>query len=437
MKKELYFINDIIKQHKGEEYIVTAFKIYDKTKYIDERSISNEVDNKYIESKFMIPLEERKNCVNSKIFYFNKSKLIKNKIEEGKFFYISDEKSNKISIKKAGRDRRAKRQVYINNMIRGNLIKKYTTPKNIELQRKQDIYSYHINVGHGNCSVIVIKSDNSCKLWMIDCSTIDFTNKVYYGDNIEECFTYIKNKFNLDNIKIEKLFITHPHFDHYNGVNYLINKKYIENTEVWINLYYQWPDSKYNLLLERLRSLNVKLVEPKVSNGNNTIEILYPNNTILRTKPSKSIKNYPPYTIVPTKKINNSSTVLKFNFGCKSMIFPGDIEEEGWNNVRYCFRNSREDIFYCISHHGSITGHRRSNCRYVSVGSIQNIDSCYSSSKINILMGRDNAYSGIFNQVVLNTFMNRIYKTDLSDKNEILKFIELNWKNDEIIEHKK
>lgn len=401
MKKELYFINDIINLFNKEENIVTLFKV----------SEHND--------------DDRLNYVKSEVIHIDKEELID--IEEGRFVYIDIKDKKFIN---AGNDKIAKRQIFINNMLRGNLINKYMLPDSkITSQKTEEVHSYHVNVGHGNCSIIVFRSNSTYKLWVVDCSEYDFTNGTNYRKNISNCFEFIKNKYKLDNIIIDKLFVTHPHYDHFNGIKYLIDKEYLVNTEVWINLYYSWPDSKYNLLLTKLKSLNLTLVEPKVSNSTSVIEILYPNNTILRTYP-KNVQNYPYYSVVPVKKINNSSAIFKINLGGKSIVFPGDIEEDGWNDVMCCYPNIRNSTFYCISHHGSITGHKRSICPHKC--SINDIEFCCYDKKINILMGRDKAYSGIFSQNVLNVFKGRVYRTDLDDNNQVPCFMELDWKNDKV-----
>lgn len=85
-----------------------------------------------------------------------------------------------------------------------------------------DVHSYHINVGHGNCSIIVFCENDSYNMWMVDCSVFDFTNKHNYSSNLEDCFQYISNNFGIG--RISKLMITHLHYDHINGIEYLIKK---------------------------------------------------------------------------------------------------------------------------------------------------------------------------------------------------------------------
>lgn len=264
---------------------------------------------------------------------------------------------------------------------------------------------------------------------MIDCSIIDFTNKICYRDNIESCFEYIKNKFRLDSIKIDKLFVTHPHYDHINGISYLIDSCLLNNdTEIWINFYYSWPDTYYNILLKRLQNCNFRLIEPKSSNSNNIVEILYPEKTIVRTKPIP--KEYPEYDIVPQHKVNNASVVYKINLGGNSMIFPGDLEEKGWDRVSTCYPHLRNSTFYCVSHHGSMTGHKRKICPMKR--QIENIEKCCETHDKIILMGRDRAFRGIFSPDVLQAFKDRLCRTDLTPNEEEPSFLQLDWQNREI-----
>lgn len=59
------------------------------------------------------------------------------------------------------------------------------------------LYTYHINVGHGNHSLIVFKVNNRVHIWMVDCSDYDFVSHRYYRANIDNCLKYIKQKFQL------------------------------------------------------------------------------------------------------------------------------------------------------------------------------------------------------------------------------------------------
>ncbi|MGF7185274.1 hypothetical protein GGQ84_001360 [Desulfitispora alkaliphila] len=375
-------------------------------------------------------LETSKETINAKTKFelYNVSK-ISSRLDfmEGNFISF---KSEGVPIR-ANSDPIAKSEIYKNNIYRGNLIKKYKDRgKANDIWSESQVYSYHVNVGHGNCSIIVVKKDAGHEIWIVDCSEFDFTSRFNYRRNIVQCIDFIKNKFKINNFKVDKLLITHPHFDHINGIEYLADQNYLDGSEIWINFYYSWPGKYYNNLLSKLVSLNATFVEPKVSSITNNIEIIYPNKTILRVQPTKG--RYSNFEIVPKNKVNNASVIYKVSFNGKSIIFPGDIEEEGWNNVTECEPFLKNATFYCISHHGSLTGHKRTSCPYGNT--IHDIELCCFGKRINILMGRNGAYPGIYHPNVLNAFYQRLYTTDnfLHPEFDPV-FLELNWQDECIV----
>lgn len=400
MEQDVYFIHGIFYPHNYKkvrnEITIVLFKVTD------------EIEN---ESNFII-----------KNISFNE--LIEKGIVESSFVILDNEK-----IIKANDHFLAKRQIFFNNIYRGKLIKQYKNTdgfKGYEENEIKNVKSYHVNVGHGNCSFIAFNMNDICNIWMVDCSEYDFTNHKSYLNNINSCLDHIKKEYNLQNMVINKLLITHPHYDHISGIDRFINNNLFNETEVWTNFYYSWPESKYNKLLLKMLTCNSKIscfIEPKVSNGTKQIEILYPENTILRVKPAyKYLKNY---DLVPKNKLNNASVIYKIKLGKKSMVFPGDIETAGWNNLKNCNGKIRSADYYCISHHGSINGHLRNKCSCKN-NKIKSIFCCRHDKPINILMGRDGAFSGMFSKDVLKDFAGNIYRTD-SNNGTPLRFIELDW----------
>lgn len=280
-------------------------------------------------------------------------------------------------------------------------------PENKSYEEVTDIHSYHINAGHGNCSIIVFKENGLYNMWMVDCSIFDFTNKHNYKQNLRSCLQFITNQFKTD--RISKLMITHLHYDHINGIKYLIEEGWIDSdTEVWMNVRYPWKQPSYNSIFIQLRAVGVRFIDPIVSNSTKNIHILYP-------QISFDEKNK-----APRGKINNSSVLYQICFRKKSMLFTGDIETEGWDNVSTCKPYLCKSNYYCISHHGSITGHIRNKCTPAN-RIISTLSDCATSTEMQILMGRDGAYSGVYNKKVLGDF-NKIEKTEDSQK-----YFELNW----------
>lgn len=275
-----------------------------------------------------------------------------------------------------------------------------------------DAHSYHITVGHGNCSIIVYRGNDSYNMWMVDCSVFDFTNRHNYSSNLDDCLNSIRNKFGVEHIS--KLLITHLHYDHINGIEHLITKGWIDaNTEVWMNTQYPWKQPTYNRILLQLNALGVRFIDPIVGNSTKNIHILYPNVSFNR-------KN-----MAPKNNINNTSVLYQICFGENSMLFTGDIETEGWDTVSTCMPYLRKSTYYCISHHGSITGHLRNNCISAGCG-ITTLADCADLTRVQVLMGRDGAYRGVYSGKVLGNFKN-IEKTE-----ETQKYFSLDWETGKV-----
>lgn len=302
----------------------------------------------------------------------------------------------------------------INNTLRQNIVRLETASLPTEYTDSKNVHSYHINVGHGNCSIVVFQDNAQYVAWMVDCSVYDFMNGKNYKQNLEKCLEYIRNKYGIN--KFTKVLITHPHFDHINGLQYLLDEKVIlgNYTEVWLNYEYHWGSKTYNSILARMKADNFKFLLPICKNSTKNIEVIYPDKNICNPKYSKRGCVNP-----PDNKVNNASIIYKINLGNKSMIFTGDIEKAGWYQVNQNLKSLID--YYCISHHGSGNGiccnHR---LQYI-------VD----KAGRKILMGRDGAYHGIFCDEVKKDIGNTIWCTDDAS----ISFIEIDWDKDNISCH--
>jgi hypothetical protein len=274
------------------------------------------------------------------------------------------------------------------------------------------LYTYHINVGHGNHSLIVFKVNNRVHIWMVDCSDYDFVSHRYYRANIDNCLKYIKQKFQLvDPIHIDVVMLTHPHYDHYSGINYYIYNKLIDkHTVAYVNLKYHIASHNYNNLLSNLNKLGLQIVEPFSCNSNKNIRILYPDIKTFNIRLSP----------------NNISSVYNIWFDNQSyFVFPGDLEQDGWKlmDVTKCYPYMTHTHYYAISHHGSINGHLRpSVCPYKKRN---NIKDCLCQHTVPVLMGRDKAFSGIYSSQVLADFNGRILYSEKDASNTPCSFLEI------------
>lgn len=309
----------------------------------------------------------------------------------------------------ANMEQTARKIIRINSQIRYDLIDNNLNfnPKEYLLSLSQNynnksVFSYYINVGHGNCSIIY----NQGQIIVIDCSDYDISQKRRYTNNIENCINKIKSRFHLSSFHIDLFLLTHPHFDHYSGIEYLLKKNYIDKSTVFcMNEYYSFQGILYTRILNKIKNLGCKIFEPKADNSNIFFEILYPLKTVIK-KPS----NAP--TIDDNDKIvepnpNNVSFVSLFDLAGKKILFPDDLETEGWDNIKPCNICNYNINYYAVSHHSSITGFERTKCKKNK--KIKNITACLSEDVNAIVMGRDGAYSGIYNPVVINAFKNMYY----------------------------
>ena len=330
---------------------------------------------------------------------------IQNQIPQGEFVYYNGQ-----SLQTAEDDPNSIIYTELNRQL-ANIIgyENYGNQPEEISEQISDVHSYHVNVGHGNCSIIVFCCDGQYNMLMVDCSVFDFTDKHDYRSNLKKCMDDISEKFGVG--KISKLLITHLHYDHINGIENLIKNGWIDkDTEVWMNTQYPWKQPTYTRILLQLKALGVKFIDPIVSNSTQQINILYPNISFNK-------KN-----VAPKNNINNASVLYQICLGKKSMLFTGDIETEGWEHVRLCISHLNHSTYYCISHHGSITGHLRSDCviPYMVIGTLAD---CAGLTKIQVLMGRDNAYKGIFSKKVISDF-NNILKTE-----DAVHYIGIEWCN--------
>ena len=330
---------------------------------------------------------------------------IQNQISQGEFVYYDGEQfqtaaNDPTSVMYTELNRQLARLIgYTNYGIR---------PEEVS-DNISDVYSYHVNVGHGNCSIIIFGEKRKYNMWMVDCSVYDFTNKKKYCDNLDVCMNDINNEFGID--KISKLLVTHLHYDHINGIEYLIKNGWIDkDTEVWMNTQYPWKQPTYNRILLQLNALGIKFIDPVIANSTHHINILYPDISF-------NMKN-----IAPKNNINNASVLYQICLNGHKMLFTGDIETEGWENVNTCFPYLNKSTYYCISHHGSITGHIRKSC-VASNRPIDTLADCVTSTKLQLLMGRDHAYKGIFSKRVISEFYNLV-KTE--DSNH---YVKVRWDN--------
>lgn len=320
----------------------------------------------------------------------------------------------------------------------GNVTEELTEKEFLILSHPTEIYSYHVNVGHGNCSLILIKSGYQYLLWMVDCSVVEATYTFGsfrdHSANIEDCLNEIARKayVKVDSLYVSRFFLTHPHYDHYNGVAYLRKKGLLNgNTTYYINYYFDSSCESFMNILEELYNENVKIVEPvSYKTEMRFLKILHPKCRIYRS--GKLIETDElAIAYRPVGNANNASVVYDFSISQRSIVFPGDLQHEGFDamtNENVCCNMFEAPDYYAISHHGSSNGHPQQRCLthhipFYPLG-------CFTKNvKKAVLMGRDGAYSGIFDSKVVSFFDQKdvLVSTDMRRGRGDLKYLSLNW----------
>lgn len=296
-----------------------------------------------------------------------------------------------------------------------------------------EVYSYHVNVGHGNCSLILISGKKGYILWMVDCSALEGLPNprrwIRHYRDLNICMQDIAKKVRtaVNKLKISRFFLTHLHYDHYNGMFYLQKKGFIDNTTVYyINMFFSCKNPALTKLINNPKVCAV-VKEPIAGKaGNLPLTILHPECRVYRKgdPKAKHVANKR-----EVKNVNNASVVYCFKLGGHSMVFPGDLEKDGFDAMttsRKCASELNASQYYVVSHHGSINGHPDFPCLGTSI--YPTPLSCLSCGlQKALLLGRDKAYPTIFDPSVVSSFKRFLVTADRVNRKSPLKYFRLRW----------
>ena len=196
-----------------------------------------------------------------------------------------------------------------------------------------DLQVHFVDVGQGDGTIII----NKDKVIVIDTGPIIHKYKM-------------KNYLKMLGVKrINALIITHPHQDHFGGIDSIlcnfavdkiyttkINNKVDQSLAEKFHLYeYNFITSKYNIMFNYEKLVVISGNTYTLQIGDIKLSFLGPNKV---------------YDI-----FNNNSIVTRLDYKNTSMLFPGDVQKEAENDL---IKNNLKDLdvdVLKIPHHGSKT----------------------------------------------------------------------------------
>lgn len=293
-----------------------------------------------------------------------------------------------------------------------------------------EVRSYHVNVGHGNCSLVLAVFGKKYELWVVDCSTYDYLMRCDYSQDLYHCLKDIAGLLNIDMMKlrVSRFMLTHTHFDHYCGLGYLIRQGFVDGqTVVYANLHYDCASPLWCGILKDLVALGCGIVEPTsqiVSKG--AIRVYHPECRLYKYSSLVNTgERYEP-------KVNDSSVVYGISLAGHLMVFPGDLEQRGFEAMSKngtCSSYLFNADYYVVSHHGSVNGHPTMACGSHMWDGATPLACAANNLKKAILTGRDKAYSGIYSKVVTD-YWDGLGCLEYTEKAKW--YIEVNWMSGEV-----
>ncbi len=186
-------------------------------------------------------------------------------------------------------------------------------------ENRTDDYELNIHfldVGVADC--IIIESDFGN--YMIDGGTPEYSEEIY------------AKLVQLGINNLDAIFISHPDFDHYSGLDKVISE--IDIGKIYTSSR-QSDDYNYQNFLKSAENIGFSILEKSdiIEDGDLIFEVLSPS------------KEY--------KSDNDMSLVLKLKYKDFELLFTGDIEEEAIEDL---LNNDIDCDVLKISHHGSANG---------------------------------------------------------------------------------
>lgn len=151
--------------------------------------------------------------------------------------------------------------------------------------------------------------------------------------------------------EIELIILTHPHADHVTGLVEIQNRYKIMKIE------YSAIDYESNIYAEFLDQIKKQKIEAEIPKTGDIEDVFdaspkgtSPKGKITFLWPGKNADVY-------KDNLNNTSEVIRFDYGSFSALFPGDCEVECWQGILKDGGKTISDLTLLkVAHHGSNNG---------------------------------------------------------------------------------
>ncbi len=220
-----------------------------------------------------------------------------------------------------------------------------------------------LDVGQGDATVIRLPTG---EVIVVDCNTADAN--VDLVDFLKSCGVDV----------IDYLIITHPHYDHFSGVQKLVDnfqirnlmEPSIERTDIT-----EEARAEYELYCDTVNELEkhgTTILHPVASSdvykeiGDVRLSVYGPSRAGIERAEGLE------------REVHTNSIVMKIGYGDFKMLFSGDVDQDGWARIAKYY--DIESTVLHASHHGSVSG-----CDEQSMGKI-------SPSRTIISAGRGNPF---------------------------------------------